>query len=336
MTPLTVRPAAAGDEGYMKRRKFVAIVGTAAVTWPFAARGEQAMRRIGALFVGNADVDTFRTTLSEGLGKSGYVEGRNLVLEFRSAEEKLDRLPTLAAELVALKVDVIVALYTPCALAAQRATREIPIVAVSGDPVGTGLVQSLARPGGNITGVSLMAAELLGKCVELFRDILPSLHRVGALGNAADPFLKSFLEQIQLAGRTTGIEIAPIINVRGTDEIDAAFAAIKKGEAEAVVVQASLQSKNVAELALKHRLPAATVPRSFAEAGGLLSYGADGPDSFRQSVALIVKILQGAMPKDMPVEQPTKFELVLNFKTAKALGIEIPGWLLSRADEVIE
>jgi ABC-type uncharacterized transport system substrate-binding protein len=336
MTPLTVRPAAAGDEGYMKRRKFVAIVGTAAVTWPFAARGEQAMRRIGALFVGNADVDTFRTTLSEGLGKSGYVEGRNLVLEFRSAEEKLDRLPTLAAELVALKVDVIVALYTPCALAAQRATREIPIVAVSGDPVGTGLVQSLARPGGNITGVSLMAAELLGKCVELFRDILPSLHRVGALGNAADPFLKSFLEQIQLAGRTTGIEIAPIINVRGTDEIDAAFAAIKKGEAEAVVVQASLQSKNVAELALKHRLPAATVPRSFAEAGGLLSYGADGPDSFRQSVALIVKILQGAMPKDMPVEQPTKFELVLNLKTAKALGIEIPGWLLSRADEVIE
>jgi ABC-type uncharacterized transport system substrate-binding protein len=209
-------------------------------------------------------------------------------------------------------------------------------VAISGDPVGTGLVQSLARPGGNITGVSLMAAELLGKCVELFRDILPSLRRVGALGNAADPFLKSFLEQVQLAGRTTGTEIAPIINVRGTDEIDEAFSTIKKGEADAVVVQASLQSKNVAELALKHRLPAATVPRSFAEAGGLLSYGADGPDSFRQSVALIVKILQGAMPKDMPVEQPTKFELVLNLKTAKALGIEIPGWLLSRADEVIE
>jgi putative ABC transport system substrate-binding protein len=286
--------------------------------------------------VGNADIDALRTTLSEELRKFGYIEGGNLVFEFRSAEEKLDLLPKLAAELVAIKVDVIVALYTPCALAAQQATREIPIVVVSGDPVGTGLVQSLARPGGNITGVSLIAAELHGKCVELFRDILPSLRRVAALGNAADPFSKSFLEQVQLAGRTTGIEIAPITMVRGPDEIDAAFAAMKKGGADAVVVQGSLSSKNVAELALKHRLPAATVPRSFAEFGGLMSYGADGPESFRRAAIFVVKILQGGIPKDMPVEQPTKFELVLNLKTAKALGIETPGWLLSRADEVIE
>ena len=307
-----------------------------AVTWPFAARAEQALRRIGVLVVGNADVDAFRTELSEGLRQSGYIEGRNVVFEFRSAEEKLDLLPKLAGELVAIKVDVIVALYTPCALAAQQATKEIPIVAVSGDPVGTGLVQSLAHPGGNITGVSLMAAELGGKCVELFHDMFPSLRRIAALGNAADPFSKAFLEQVLAAGRATGVEIAPVIMVRSPDEVGAAFAAMKNDEAGAVVVQASLQSQNVAELALKHRLPAATIPRSFAEFGGLLSYGADGPESFRQSAGFVAKILQGALPRDIPVEQPTKFELVLNLKTAKALGIEIPGWLLSRADEVIE
>jgi putative ABC transport system substrate-binding protein len=319
-----------------RRREFIAMVGGAAATWPFAVRAEQSVRRIGALLVGNADVDSFRTALREELRKSGYVEGRNLVLEFRSAEEKIDLLPKLAAELVALKVDVIVALYTPCALAAQQATHEIPIVIVSGDPVGTGLVQSLAHPGGNITGVSLMAAELHGKCVEVFRDVLPSLRRVGALGYAADAFSKPFLEQVELAGRSTGIEIAPVTMVRSPGEVDAAFAGMKEGGAGAVVIQGSLSSKNVAELALKHRLPAATVPRSFAEFGGLLSYGADSPDSFRRSAAFVVKILQGAMPRDMPVEQPTKFELVLNLRTAKALGVEIPGWLLSRADEVIE
>src|SRR5215469_10329144 len=320
----------------MKRRTVLLLLGGAAVAGPLPLRAEVPLRRIGVLLVGNADVDVFRTELAEGLRQAGYVEGKNIAFDFRPADEKLDLLPKLAAGLVAGKVDVIVALYTPCALAAQQATREIPIVAVSGDPVGTGLVQSLAHPGGNITGVSLMAAELHGKCVELFRDILPSLRRVAALGNAADPFSKSFLEQVQLAGRTTGIEIAPITMVRDPDEIDAAFAAMKKGEAGAVVVQGSLSSKKVAELALKHRLPAATVPRSFAEFGGLMSYGADGPESFRRAAVFVVKILQGGMPKDMPVEQPTKFELVLNLKTAKALGIETPGWLLSRADEVIE
>src|SRR6516164_2233164 len=169
----------------IRRREFIALLSGAAVTWPFAARAEQSVRRIGALLVGNADVDSFRTALREELRKSGYVEGRNLLFELRSAEEKLDLLPKLAAELVALKVDVIVALYTPCALAAQQATHEIPIVVVSGDPIETGLVPSLSRPGGNITGVSLIAAELHGKCVELFRDMLPSVRRVAALGNAA-------------------------------------------------------------------------------------------------------------------------------------------------------
>ena len=315
----------------MKRREFITLLGGAAVAWPLAARAQQTkVYRIGALFVGNADVDSLRTELREALRKSGYVEGQNLLFEFRSAEEELDRLPKLAAELVALKVDVIVAIYTPCALAAQRSTREIPIVIVSGNPIETGLVPSLSRPGGNITGVSLIAAELDGKCVEFFRDMFPSVRRVAALGSAADPISKLFLEQVQLAGRTTNIEIAPAIMVRGPGEIGA-----KEG-AGAVVVQGSLASKNTAELALKHGLPAATVPRSFAEVGGLMSYGADGPDSFRRGALFVVKILQGGKPADMPVEQPTKFELVINLKTAKALGLTIAESFLLRADMLIE
>jgi putative ABC transport system substrate-binding protein len=321
----------------MRRREFITLLGGAAA-WPLAARAQQQPKvyRIGALFVGNADVESFRAQLSDELRKSGYVEGRNVFFELRSAEEKLDRLPKLAAELVDLKVDVIVAVYTPCAIAAKQATREIPIVIMSGDPLGTGLVPSLNHPGGNVTGVSLMAAELFGKCVELIRDMLPTVHRVAALGNAADPFSRPFLEQVQLAGKSTGIEIAPAIMVRSPDAIDEAFAAMKKEGAGAVVVQGSLSSKNTAELALKHRLPAVSVPRSFPEAGGLMSYGLDGPDSFRRAATFVVKVLQGGNPADMPVEQPTKFELVINLKTAKTLALTIADSFLLRADTVIE
>ena len=319
---------------YIRRREFIATLGGAAA-WPLAARAQQTrVYRVGALVVGNADANSFRKELRDELGKSGYVEGQNLLFEFRSAEEKLDLLPKLAVELVALKVDVIVAIYTPCALAAQKATHEIPIVVVAGDPLGTGLVPSLARPGGNITGISLMAAELHGKCVELLRDMIPSVRRVAGIANAADPFSKQVLEQFQ-AARTTGIQIVPIM-VHTPDEIDGVFAMVKKEGADAVVVQGSLASKNVAELALKHHLPSATVPRSFAEAGGLLSYGADDPDSVRRSASFVIKIFHGGKPADMPVEQPTKFELVINLKTAKALGIEVPLFFQQRADRVIE
>jgi putative tryptophan/tyrosine transport system substrate-binding protein len=321
----------------MRRREFIALVGGAAAAWPVATRAQQSrVYRIGVLLVGNADVETFRKELREELSKSAYIEGQNLIFEFRSAEEKLDRLPKLAAELVGLKVDIIVALYTPCAIAAKQATREIPIVILSGDPVGTGLVPSLSRPGGNVTGVSLMAAELFGKCVEIIRDLLPTVHRVGALGNADDPFSKPFLAQVQLAGKSTGIEIVPAIMVHSPDEIDGAFAAMNKERAGAVIVQGSLSSKSTAELAVKHHLPAVSVPRSFTESGGLMSYGLDGPDSFRRSAAFVIKILQGGNPAEMPVEQPAKFELVLNLKTAKALGLTIPGSFLMRADKVIE
>lgn len=320
----------------MRRRDFLMLLGGTAA-WPLAARAQQTkVHRIGALLLGNADAESFRMELREGLRKSGYIEGQNLLFDFRSAEGKLDLLPKLAAELVALKVDVIVALYTPCALAAQRATREIPIVVVSGDPVGTGLVTSLARPGGNVTGISLMAAELHGKCVELFRDILPSVRRVAILLNAEDSFWRQIQEQVQLAGKATGIEIAPSVMVHGPNEIDAAFAAMKREGAGAVVVHGSLSTKNVAELALKYDLPAATQTRSFAEVGGLMSYGADGPDVFRQSAHYVTKILQGGNPANMPVEQPTRFELAINLRTAKALGITVPESFLLRADQVIE
>jgi putative tryptophan/tyrosine transport system substrate-binding protein len=319
------------------RREFITLLGGAAAAWPLAARGQQSkMARIGALYIGTADAESFKKELREGLRDLGYVEGQNIAFEFRSAEGRLDRLPELAVELVTLKVNVIVALYTPCALAVQRATREIPIVVLAGDPVRLGLVASLARPGGNITGISLMAVELVGKCVELFRDALPAIRRVAALGNDPDPFSKPMLEQIRLAGRTSGIEIAPEIMVRGSDEIDAAFARMKKDGAEAVVAQASLSARHVVDGALKHGLPVATMSRLFADAGAMMSYGVDGPDAFRRSAAFVSKILQGTKPANLPVEQPTKFELVVNLKTAKLLGLKIAESFLLRADTVID
>ena len=187
----------------MRRREFITLVGGTAVSWPLVARAQRANRRVGALILGNADAQSFEVDLREGLRKRGYVEGQNIQYEFRSADGNIALLSKLAAELVALRVDVIVALYTPCSLAAKQATREIPIVTVSGDPVGFGLVASLARPGGNITGISMIAAELAGKSVELLRDALPGLRRVAALGNAADPFSKPFIEQVRFVGKST-------------------------------------------------------------------------------------------------------------------------------------
>jgi len=265
------------------------------------------------------------------------VEGQDIALEFRSAEGKLDRLPELASELVRLKVDVIVALYVPCALAAKQATRNIPIVIVAADPIETGIVASLARPGGNVTGVSLMSAVMIGKCVELFRDMLATTRRVALVTSAGDPlFAKLILDQAELAGRITGIEIQPV-SVSGPDkDIDRAFEAIARGRADAVVIQGSLSTKRIADLALEHRLPAASSTRAFADAGGLMSYGADGPALFRQSARFVHRILQGQQPNDLPIEQPTKFELAINLKTAKAMGLTIPESFLLRADALLE
>jgi putative ABC transport system substrate-binding protein len=306
--------------------------------WPLAARGQQSkVVRIGALYIGLADAESFKKELREGLRELGYVEGKNIAFEFRSAEGKLDRLPELASELVRLKVDVIVALYVPCALAAKQATREIPIVIIAAEPIETGIVASWARPGGNITGVALMSAPLIGKCVELFRDMLSATRRIAVLTNAADPlFAKLVVNQVELSGRITGIEILPIA-VRGPDqELNTAFATIARERADAVIIQGSLSTKRIADLALEHRLPAASTTRGFVDAGGLMSYGADGPTMFRHSAKFVQRILQGRQPNDLPIEQPTKFELAVNLRTAKAMGLTIPETFLLRADALLE
>ena len=321
----------------MKRREFITLLGGAAVAWPIAAHAQGKFARIGALVLTSADAQSLARALREGLREFGYAEGQNFTFEFRSADGNVDRLPALAADLVRLPVDVIVATFTPCALAAKQATTTIPIVMVAvADPVGAGLVQSLARPGGNITGFSNMGAETAGKSVELLREMLPSLRRVAVLANPVDPFTKPLLEQVHLAGRIAGIEIAPVAMARGPDELEAAFATMTQERAEAVVVQGIFFSRTVADLAVKYRLPSASVLRQFAQAGGLMSYGADVPDIFRRSAVLVHRILQGTKPADLPVELPTQFELVINLKTAKSLGVDVPWFLQQRADEVIE
>jgi ABC-type uncharacterized transport system substrate-binding protein len=322
----------------MRRRQFITLLGGAAAAWPLEARAQQpAMPVIGFLAGPNAKGRaSLIAAFQKGLTEVGYSEGRNIIIESRWAEGQFDRLPAMANELVQRKVAVIVAFTTPAGLAAKAATSTIPIVLLTGDPVGTGLVASLSRPGGNITGLSYMIPETHGKCVELLRDMLPSVQRVAVLGNAGDPSNKQIIEQIQLAGRTTAIKIDPIVMVSGVDQFDAAFAKMAQEGSDAVDVHASLPPKNIADLALKYRLPAATSIRQFVEAGGLVSYGALESDLWRRSAIFVHKILQGSRPADLPVEQAVKFELVVNLTTAKALGLAMPQTLLLRADEVIE
>ena len=322
----------------LKRRDFIALVGGAATAVPLSARAQQPAKLpvIGALVIGNTDPEQFWREFRQGLRDLGYVEGQNIRFEFRSAQGDASRLPELAAELVRLKVDVIVTWFTPTAVAARQATRDIPIVmAETGDPIGTGLVASLPRPGGNVTGIASVTAELAGKSVQLIRDLLPSARRVTALANVTDPFSKPFLEQIDLGGAATGTTIRAI-RISNDEEFESAFAAMEKDRPDAVIVQPSLPSKRAAELALKQRVPAVSVPRWFAEQGGLMSYSAKYVELFRKAAVYVDKILKGAHPADLPVEQPTHFELVINMKTANALGLTVPPALLARADEVIE
>jgi putative ABC transport system substrate-binding protein len=321
----------------VNRRTFITLLGGAAGAWPLAARAQQSkVPTIGALVIGNTDPEEFWREFRQGLRDLGYVEGQNIRFEFRSAEGQVNRVPDLAAELVRLKVDVIVTWFTPTTVAAKQATHEIPIVmADAGDPIGTGLVASLPRPGGNVTGIAGITAELSGKCIELVRDLLPSVRRVTALANATDPFSKPFLEHVQLAGKATGTTIDPI-RISSREEFEGAFAAMEKERPDAVIVQPSLPSKRAAELALKYRVPAVSVPRWFAEEGGLMSYSARFADLYRKAAVYVDKILKGAKPADLPVEQPTIFELVINLRTARALGLTVPPAFLARADKVIE
>jgi putative ABC transport system substrate-binding protein len=320
---------------HIRRREFIATLGSAAA-WPLGVRAQPKVPTIGALVIGNIHPEQFWREFRQGLRDLGYVEGQNIRFEFRSAEGHLERLPELAAELVRLKVDIIVTWFTPTALAAKQATREIPIVmAETGDPIGTGLIASLARPGGNVTGMASVTAELAGKCVQLIREILPSARRVTALANATDPFSKPFLEQIKFGGEVTGTTINAIA-VSSDEEFETAFAGIEKDRPDAVIVQPSLPTRRAADLSVKHKIPAVSVPRWFAEQGGLMSYSAKYGELFRQAAVYVDKILKGAQPADLPVEQPTHFQLVINLKTARALGLEIPPTLLGRADEVLE
>jgi len=320
----------------MKRRDFLAMVASAAL-WPLPGTAETAkVPTIGVLVVESPASQRFWRLFREDMRELDYVEGKNVRYEFRSDGGQGSRLPALAAELVGLKVELIVAWFTPAALAARQATRQIPIVmALVGNPVENGLVEGLARPGGNVTGMAALGAELAGKCVDLVRELVPSAHRIAALVNAPDPFSKPFLRQIQLNGEASGTAIEPIM-IQSTAELDPAFTAMEKERPDAAIVQPSLPIKRVAELAIKSRIPAMSFIRDFADEGGLMSYGSEEADAYRKAAVYVDKILKGAKPADLPVQQPTKFELVVNLKTAKALGLTIPPLILARADEVIE
>lgn len=321
----------------MRRRELFELMAAAALTWPLAALAQQSnVATIGVLVRAAPGWERFWRSFPEALRDLGYVDGKNIRFEFRSDQGQMSRLPELAAELVRLKVNVIVPWFTPAAIAAKQATHEIPIIcAACGDMVGTGLVESLARPGGNVTGNSSLNAELAAKTVELIREIVPAAKRVAALANAADPFSTSFLKQLQLAGEATSTVIEPIM-IHGTEELDAAFAAMEGRPPDAIVVQPSLPTKRAADLALSHRIPAVCAWRQFPRDGGLAAYFGAEDQMYRQAAVFVDKVLKGAKPADLPVQQPTQFELVINLKTAKALGLTVPPSLLTRADDVIE
>jgi putative ABC transport system substrate-binding protein len=326
----------------MRRRDFIkaAIVGSA-VVWPLAARAQQGGKKyiIGRFNAGSA-TEPLNDVFTEILRELGWVEGENVVFERRYAENRLERLPELAADLVRLKVDVIVATGTLAPLAAKRATSTIPIVMTgAGDPLGTGLVDSLARPGGNVTGMSLMVPELGGKRLELLKELLPRLARVAVLWNAANPYSALVFKQVQAAGTILGIEVQSL-EVRQPDDFDGAFETVRRQHPDALMtVEDPLtinHRKRIADFAIGELLPTLQGFREFVAAGALMSYGANVIDLARRAAGYVDKILKGANPADLPVEQPTKFDLVINLTTAKTLGLTVPPSLLARADEVIE
>jgi len=326
------------ERGAVKRREFIKLfIGTTA-GGPFAVRAEPARpRRVGVLVIGKPDPEPFWHFFREAMRERDHHEGLNIVYEFRSAGGDAERLPALAAELVRLQVDAIVTWYTPTVRAAQAATAHIPIImADAGDPVGTGLVASLARPGGNITGISGVTAELAGKCVELYREILPSARRLAALCNIADPFSKPLSRQIEDASRQAGIELQLLFLRPGADT-EGAFAKMSQEKVDAVIIQPSLLSVRVAELALNAHLPTASVSRWFAEQGGLMSYNPIQSEIFRLAADYTDRVLKGDKPETLPVQQPTKFELVINGKTAQALGIKLSDeFVVAHAPEVVD
>ena len=326
----------------MRRREFITLLGGAVAGWPLSTRAQQSAKLpiIGYLSPNSASTRSqWTAAFVRRLHELGWIEGNTVEIEYRWAEGHTERWSEFAAELVRLKVSVIVTYATPLTIAAKRATSVIPIVfAASSDPVGSGLVASLARPGGNVTGLSIQSVDAVSKRVELLRDVVPNLRRLAVLANQSNPVVMREAEEVQAAAHALGVEVAPL-HVRRADDIAPAFAALDS-HADALYVTADALFVNnklvISALALKVRLPDMHGLREEVVAGGLLSYGASFPDLFRRAAELVDKVLRGTKPADIPVEQPTKFDLVINLKTAKALGLTVPHNLLVLADEVIE
>jgi len=324
----------------VKRRAFITLLGGAAAAWPLAARAQQAgkLRTIGFLGADASAFSPWTAAFVVRLRELGWIEDRTIAVEYRWSEGRIERYTEIAAEFVRLNVDVIVT-GSHAVPAAKQATSVIPIVFVLAlDPVGGGLVASLARPGGNVTGLSIQAADLAGKRLEILREVVPRLRRLAIMGNVG--FAEAVLEmgEVQAAARTLGLEVEPL-EIRRAEDITPAFEALKAQADALYVAQDALVATNrtrILTLALSAQQPTIFGTRDFVQAGALMSYGPNFPDQFRRAAELVDKILRGAKPADLPVEQPTKFDLVINVTTAKALGLTIPESLLLRADEVIE
>jgi putative ABC transport system substrate-binding protein len=325
----------------MRRREFILFLGCAAAWLPMARAQDRSIRSIGILETISPELNaTNLTALRRGLQELGYTEGQNIRLDYRSAEGQAARFPALAEELVRLKVDLIVTRGTPAALAAKGATNTIPIVmAAIGEPVNTGVVANLARPGANVTGFSAVVTELAGKRVELMKEVVPTVTRVGFFNNMGNPVMPPQWEETQKAAQTLGIQ-TELLDVRGKEDIPRAFEKAAQTRVDALLVSVDVVTQQhqelIASLAERQRLPAIYASREYVEAGGLMSYGVSYPDLYRRTAGKVDKIFKGAKPSDLPVEQATKFELVINGKTAKAIGLKVPPIVLARADDVIE
>jgi putative tryptophan/tyrosine transport system substrate-binding protein len=326
----------------LNRREFITLLGGAAAAWPLAARGQQREKLPTIGFLGAASASAMKSWLDAfvaRLRELGWIEGRTVAIEIRWAEGRRERVAEIAAEFVQLKVDVIVTSATPPTLAAKQATAVIPIVfAAVSDPVGPGLVASLARPGGNVTGVANQTSDTAGKKLELLREAVPGLRRLAIMANVGNPVSVLEMGEVQATARTLGLEVTSS-EIRRAEDIAPAFEALKDRADALYLGPDPLMNTNrtrVNILAVGARLPTMQGAREYVEAGGLMSYGPNFPDQFRRVADFVDKILRGTKPADIPVEQPTKFDLVINLTTAKALRLEVPASLLARADEVIE
>jgi putative ABC transport system substrate-binding protein len=325
----------------MRRRDFITFLGGVAAVWPLAASAQSKIARIG--FMSNSTaaleanlIDAFR----QGLRAHGYEEGRNIVIEYRWAGGNYEAFPALVAELIAAKVDVIVAAGTPAALAMKNATTTVPLIMIAvGDPVGTGLVPSLARPGGNLTGLSSIAPDLEGKRLQLLREVVPALSHVAMFVNTDNPFHVSSTRQARTAAETMGIKLQ-VYDIRKTEDLDTAFAALHKERPDGLLILADRvflhNRERMMDFTKEQRLPSVNAYTELVEAGGLMSYGPSYEDMHRRAAIYVDKILKNAKPADLPIEQPSKFTFTINLQTAKALGVTVPSQLLALADRLIE